>query len=130
MRLENFRGSDHDFRAIGNDLAPEFSPGVARRGGHKTEGAPTGIRTNIKQPITRVRGETGMMVSIVLVVVFARSNEPKLSRRLVGKQVSDFAGRMTSDGQEEKSAAARAFHCKANPLVRFLIQELVRFCGA
>src|SRR5260370_27558171 len=125
MRLENFRGSDHDFRAIGNDLAPEFSPGVARRGGHKTEGAPTGIRTNIKQSITRVRGETGMMAGIVLVVVFARSDEPKLSRRLVGKQVSDFAGRMTRVRQEEKSTAARSFHCNAKPLCPFLIHDFL-----
>src|SRR5258708_3703604 len=51
VRLENFRGSKHDLRAIGNDLAPEFSARVGHRGGHKAEGAPAGIRANVKYSV-------------------------------------------------------------------------------
>src|SRR5712692_10528176 len=71
-----------------------------------------------------------MMVGIIFVVVFARSDEPEYSGRLIGAQVADFAGRMTRDGQEEKSTAAGTFQSDSKPLVGLLIQKLVRFCGA
>src|SRR5258708_3522372 len=42
--LENFRGSKHDVRAIGNNLAPEFSARFSHGRGHEPEGAAVGIR--------------------------------------------------------------------------------------
>ncbi len=139
MRLENFRGSDHDLRAIGNDFAPEFSPRVVLRGGHEPESTPSGIRSNVKQPVSRVRGQTRtsrgkrirvfcgeqtrirMMIRVIFVVFFSRSDEPEFSARLVGAQIPDLAGRMTRDGQEEKSSAPGAFHFNSKPLVGLII---------
>ena len=47
------------------------------------------------------RGErTGMMIRVIFIVVFARSDEPKFSGGPIGAQEADFAGRMTSDGEK------------------------------
>src|SRR5207244_2769081 len=100
---ENLRGSKHDLRAIGNDLAPGFSARAVHRGGHEAERAPAGIRANVKHSVIRIRGRPGMVVGVVFMVVFARSHEPKLSGGLIGAQEADFAGRMTRGGQKEKS---------------------------
>jgi len=41
MGLGKLRGSEHDVRPIGNNLAPEFSGrGSVTRAGHQAEGAP------------------------------------------------------------------------------------------
>src|SRR5258708_2470614 len=102
MSPENFRCDDHDLRAIWNDLAPQFSPRVVLRRGHEPESTPSGIRSNVKQPVSRVRGQTGtsrgkrtrvfcgeqtrirMMIRVIFVVLFPRSDEPEFSGRLVG----------------------------------------------
>ncbi len=105
---ENFHGSKHDVRAIGNDLAPGFSARVGHRSGHEAEGAPAGIRANVKHSVTRIRGQPGMcrgkrtrmMVGVIFVVVFARSDEPKFSDGLIGAQEADFAGRVTRDSEK------------------------------
>src|SRR5258708_34809362 len=102
---------------------------IARRCGPEAEGSPAGIRPNVKHAFSQIRGQprmvrgerTGVMVSVVFVVVFSRSDEPKFSGRLVGAQVTDFAGRVTRDVQEEKSAAPRAFHFNSKPLVGLLL---------
>src|SRR6266436_4979888 len=117
VSLKNLRGSKHDFGAIGNDLAPEFSARVVHRSGHQAESAPAGIRANVKHSLIRMRCQPGMMVSVIFMVVFARSDEPKFPRGLIGAQVADFAGRMTRDGEKWKSAAARALHCDSKALV-------------
>ena len=62
-----------------------------------------------------------MMIGVVFVIVLSWSDEPKFSGGLVGAQVPDFAGRMTRDGQEEKSTAACALHSDSKPLVGLLI---------
>src|SRR5260370_25759640 len=106
--LENLRGSKHDVRAIGNDLAPEFSARVAHRGGHEAEGAAAGIRANVKHSVIRIPGQPGMsrgkrtrtMVGVIFMVVFARSDEPEFSGGLIGAQEPNFAGRVTRDGEK------------------------------
>src|ERR1700687_1640201 len=106
--LENFRGSKHDVRAIGNDLAPEFAARVGHRGSHQAEGTPAGIRSKVKHIISRTQGRHGMfrgkrarmVVGIIFMVVFARSDQPKFSGGLIGAQGADFAGRMTRDGEK------------------------------
>src|SRR5260370_1628232 len=60
VRLENFHGSKHDIRAMGNDLAPEFLASVGHRGGHEAEGAAAGIRANVKYSVIRIPGQPGM----------------------------------------------------------------------
>src|SRR6267378_400218 len=144
--LEDFRGCEHDVRAIGNDLAPEFTARVGHRSGHESEGAPAGIRANVKHFISRIRGRpgmfrgkrtrmfrgerTGMMVGVIFMVVFARSDQPKFSRGLIGAQVANFAGRMTRDGEKKENAATRAFHCDSKALVGLLVEQGVWFGGA
>jgi len=92
--LEDFRGCEHDVRAIGNDLAPEFSARVGHRSGHESEGAPAGIRSNVKHSLIRMsrrpgmfrgkrtrmfRGErTGMMIRVIFVVVFAQERPAEI----------------------------------------------------
>src|ERR1700731_3603721 len=74
VRLKNFHGSKHDFGAIGNDLAPEFSARIGHRGSHKAESAPAGIRANVKHPLSRTRSQPGMVVSVIFMVLFAWSD--------------------------------------------------------
>ncbi len=77
------------------------------------------------------RGErTGMMIRVIFMVVFARSDQPKFSAGLIGAQVADFAGRMARDGEKQKSAAARAFHRDSKPLVGLLEYQRISFAGA
>src|ERR1700720_1842608 len=53
--LENFRCSKHDFWAIWNHPAPEFSARIGHRGSPKAESAPARIRANVKHPLSRIR---------------------------------------------------------------------------
>src|SRR5260370_35000363 len=73
---------------------------------------------------------TWMMFRVVFVVVFARGNEPEFSRGLIRAQVADFAGRMTNDRQEKKSAAARAFHFDSKALISLLVNQGIRHGSA
>src|SRR5216684_1461837 len=117
MGLENLGPGKHDVRAMGNDLAPEFPARSVYRRGHEAEGAPAGISADIKRSVIRNRGQPGMsrgkrarmMIGVIFMVVFARSDDPKFSVGLRGAQEADFAGGMTGDGQQQKISAARAF---------------------
>src|SRR5260370_35518057 len=73
---------------------------------------------------------TWMMFRVVFVVVFARGNEPEFSRGLIRAQVADFAGRMTNDRQEKKSAAARALHFDSKALASLLLKQGIRLSDA
>jgi len=98
-------GSQHDLRAIGNDLAPESPTRVAHWNGHEPECAPAGIRSNVKQTVSRIRSQPRVMLRVIFMIVFARSDEFEFFARLIGPQVADFAGRMTGDVQKKKSTA-------------------------
>ena len=97
---ESLRGSQHDVRAMGDDLTPGFSASFAHRGGHQAEGAPSGIRANVKHSVIGIRGRPAMVVGVILMVVFARTDKPEFSGGLTGAQETDFAGCMTRDGEK------------------------------
>src|SRR5207249_6445150 len=81
-----------------------------------------------KRDCITLRGERDwMMFRVVFMVVLARSDEPEFSAGLISAQVANFAGRMARDGQKQKSAAARPFHFDSKPLVRFVVEQNVRF---
>src|SRR6266567_303628 len=48
VALENLRRCNHDLRAIGNNLAPEFSARIAHRDRYKSKSTPARIRANVK----------------------------------------------------------------------------------
>ena len=41
-----------------------------------------------------------MVVGVIFMVVFARTDKPEFSGGLIGAQETDFAGRMTRDGEK------------------------------
>src|SRR5260370_366542 len=82
---------------------PEFPAGIVSRRGHEGKSAAARIRANVKPSVIQIpvqpgmsRGEpAGVMVGVIFMIVFAGSNKPELSTRLVGAQEAHFARRMT-----------------------------------
>src|SRR6267378_1336517 len=138
MALEDLGAGKHDVRAMSYYLAPEFPPWVVYRRGHEPEGASAGIRPNVKHAIIRIRGQpgmsrgerAGMMVGVIFMVVFTRSNEPEFPARPIGAQEAHFAGRMTGAGQKQTIPAARAFHFDSKTLVGLIVEQGIGFAQA
>ena len=55
MVLESFRGSEHDFRPIRNNLSPEFPAGLMDRGDHDAKRAPAGVCPHEENPSAGAR---------------------------------------------------------------------------
>ena len=68
-----------------------------------------------------------MMICVIFMVVFARSDEFEFSVRLIGSQETNFAGRMTRDIQKKKTAAARALHFDSKTLVCLFVEQGISF---
>src|SRR5713226_5173429 len=64
-----------------------------------------------------------MMLDVVFVIVFARSNQTKFGVRLRGGKEANFARCVAGDGEEKKSAAAGAFDIQAETFVRLFVEQ-------
>ena len=68
-----------------------------------------------------------MMVNVILVGIFAGSDQREIGRRLAGGEEMDFAGGVAGDGEEQISAGAGARDFDAKALVEFVIDQGVGF---
>src|SRR5713226_2311593 len=66
-----------------------------------------------------------MMLDVVFVIVFARSNQTKFGVRLRCWKEANFARCVAGDGEEKKSAAAGAFNVEAETFVRLFVEQRV-----
>jgi hypothetical protein len=71
-----------------------------------------------------------MMIDVVFVIVFARSDEAEFAGGLIGAEKADFAGGVTVGDEEEVSATSGALDINAEALVFFLVEEGVGEAGA
>src|SRR6266404_2879227 len=66
-----------------------------------------------------------MMLYVVFMIIFARSDEAKLRARLSCGKETDFTRCVAGDREQKKGAAAGAFDIEAKTLVGFFVEQRV-----
>src|SRR5882762_5450775 len=66
-----------------------------------------------------------MMLYVVFMIIFARSDEAKLRARLSCGKETDFTRCVAGDCEQKKCTAARAFDIEAKMLVGFFVEQRV-----
>src|SRR5258706_13811943 len=66
-----------------------------------------------------------MMLYVVFMIIFARSDEAKLRAGLSCRKETDFTRCVAGDREQKKGAAAGAFDIEAKTLVGFFVEQRV-----
>ncbi len=94
---------------------------------HQAEGSASRVGTNVEDAAGKGAFESGMMVGVILVRVFARIDQPEFRLWLIGGQVADLAGGVAGTREKKKSTAARALDLDAEALVALFVEKIVGF---
>src|SRR6267378_2453772 len=126
MSAEDFRRGKHHVRPVGDEFAPKFPARITYWNGHKLERAASGICTDIEDSAAGIAGRSRVMIGVIFVTIFPRSDQLKFTGWLAGAREADFAGGMARAGQKQKNVAAAPLHFNAEAFVRFFVEQRVR----
>jgi len=130
MGTKGFGGGKHDAGAVGDDFVPAGTRRIGGGRGHQAIGTAAAVGADEEDAAGGVGRAAGMMIDVVFVMVFARSNKMEFAGGLIGAQKADFTGGVAIGDEEEIGAAAGAFDINAEALVFFLVEEGVGDAGA
>ncbi len=136
MRTKHLDACEHHVRTIGHDLAPFVTLWTrdGRAGQPERPAARVGADEKVAADVVGIRaaclaGERiRMMVHVILMVCYARSNHAKLAVRLGRGQKPHFTRRVAGNDEQKKCAAAGTIALDAEALVGFFIDQRVRLC--
>src|SRR5690348_15504467 len=108
MLFESGDTGEHDLRTVRNDFTPGFPLRITDGNGNEPKSAASRIRANKEYFLAGAERRAGVMVSVIFMIVFARRDQLKLTRGIIGSQKADFAGRVAGRSEHQIPAASCA----------------------